>query len=57
MFNERLIRRLRKIDEVIDRQRAFLYRVPDPDTRERAEGHLLTLIEMREQIAASLSPA
>ena len=39
--------RLAKIDAVLQAQRRFIYSVPDPDTRERAEHNLYRLIEMR----------
>ncbi len=43
--------RLEQLDLVIARQKAFLARIPDPDNRERADGHLLQLIDMRDDIA------
>ena len=50
METVRLVKRLARLDDVIDRQRHFLHRVPDPDTREIAEKHLLQLIDMREEL-------
>lgn len=43
-------RRLARIEQAISDQRTFLHRVPDPDTRERAETHLYRLIAMREHL-------
>ncbi len=45
--------RVHRLDRAVSDQRAFLHRIPDPDTRERAEGHLLTLIDMRNAAVAS----
>ena len=43
--------RLARLEETIVAQKAFCHRVPDPDTRERADGHLLDLIEKRDVLA------
>ena len=43
--------RLAKLNAIVEAQRGFIYRVPGPDTRERAETHLLRLIEMRDEVA------
>lgn len=43
--------RLDRLERAIDAQKAFLHRVPDPDTRRRAETNLLVLIEMRDTAA------
>lgn len=47
-------RRIKRIEDTIERQRAFIYRVPDPDTRERAESHLVRLIDVRDQLSDCL---
>ena len=49
--------RLQRLDQVIAKQKAFLARVPDPDNRDRADGHLLQLIDMREDIARRYAAA
>ena len=49
--------RLQQLDQVIAKQKAFLARIPDPDNRERADGHLLQLIDMREDIARRYAAA
>lgn len=49
--------RLERLDHVIARQMAFLARIPDPDNRERADGHLLQLIDMREDISRRYAAA
>ena len=43
-------RRVERLEKAIQDQRAFLHRIPDPDTRERGEVHLFELIEMREKL-------
>ncbi len=43
--------RLAKLDAVLEAQHRFIYSVPDPDTRERAENHLYRLIEMRDEVS------
>jgi hypothetical protein len=48
---DRSRRRVERLDRAIQDQRAFLHRIPDPDTRERGEVHLFQLIEMREKLA------
>ena len=45
--------RLAKLEAVVQAQRSFIYSVPDPDTRERAERHLCELMEMREEAVAA----
>ena len=45
--------RLARLDAVLEAQHRFIYSVPDPDTRERAENHLYRLIEMRNEVATS----
>lgn len=50
MLKEIDIRRRARIERAIEDQKAFLHRVPDPDTREQAEAHLLTLVRMRDSI-------
>ena len=47
-------RRVERLDRAIQDQRAFLHRIPDPDTRERGEMHLFQLIEMREKLMGDL---
>ena len=47
---ERSLHRIERLEQAILDQRAFLYRVPDPDTRYRAEGNLMKLIEMRDDL-------
>ena len=47
-------KRLDRLDKAIQDQRAFLHRIPDPDTRERGEVHLFELIEMHEKLTADL---
>ena len=54
---ERLRKRIERVDKAIADQRAFLHRIPDPDTRERGEMHLFELIEMRDALAAKLQEA
>ena len=49
--------RLRRLDQVIAKQMAFLARIPDPDNRERADGHLLQLIDMREDVSRRYAAA
>ncbi len=43
--------RIKRLDQVILKQKAFLARIPDPDNRERADGHLLQLIDMRDEVS------
>lgn len=50
MLKEIDIQRRARIERAIEDQKAFLHRVPDPDTREQAETHLLTLVRMRDSI-------
>ena len=38
--------RLARLRDVFEKQKAFLHRIPDPNTRERAEDHLFMLGEM-----------
>lgn len=40
--------RIARIEKAIADQKVFLHRVPDPDTRYRAEGNLMKLVEMSE---------
>ena len=54
---ERLRKRVERIEKAIADQRAFLHRIPDPDTRERGEVHLFELIEMRDALTAQLQVA
>lgn len=55
---EKSRRRAKRLDKAIQDQRAFLHRVPDPDTRERSEFHLIQLIEMRERLPeGSIQPS
>ncbi len=51
---ERLRKRLQRIEKAIADQRAFLHRIPDPDTREKGESHLFQLMEMRDELLAKL---
>ncbi len=51
------IRRVERLERAIQDQRAFLHRIPDPDTRERGEMHLFELIEMREKLVAEREQA
>ena len=51
---EHLRKRLARIEKAIADQRAFLHRIPDPDTRERGEAHLFRLVEMRDELHAKL---
>ena len=51
---ERLRKRLDRLEKAVDDQRKFLHRIPDPDTRYKAESHLFQLIEMRDELAAKL---
>ena len=51
---EMLRKRLERIEKAIADQRAFLHRIPDPDTRERGEAHLFQLVEMRDELRAKL---
>ena len=51
---ERLRRRLERVEKAIHDQRAFLHRIPDPDTRQRGEAHLFELVEMRERLKAEI---
>jgi hypothetical protein len=48
--DEKYRRRVERVEKAIQDQRAFLHRIPDPDTRERGEVHLFELIEMREKL-------
>lgn len=50
-------RRVERLERAIQDQRAFLHRIPDPDTRERGEMHLFELIEMREKLVAEREQA
>ena len=52
---ERLRKRLQRIEKAIADQRAFLHRIPDPDTRYKAEAHLFKLIDMRDDLVAKLN--
>lgn len=52
---DRSRRRVERLEKAIQDQRAFLHRIPDPDTRERGEVHLFELIEMREKLAGDLA--
>ncbi|MCX8254274.1 protein of unknown function [Beijerinckiaceae bacterium RH AL1] len=52
--HEKYRRRVERLEKAIQDQRAFLHRIPDPDTRERGEVHLFELIEMREKLMSEL---
>ena len=39
---------LRRLAEAIEAQKEFCRRVPDPDTRERADGHLIEMVHRYE---------
>lgn len=52
--HEKYRRRVERLEKAIKDQRAFLHRIPDPDTRERGEVHLFELIEMREKLMSEL---
>lgn len=43
-------RKLERVERVLDAQRTYITRVPDPDNRYRAETNLLTLLEMRDAL-------
>lgn len=43
-------RRLERVERTLEAQKAFIHRVPDPDTRERAEANLMALVEMRDRL-------
>lgn len=51
---EQIRKRLARIEKAIADQRAFLHRIPDPDTRERGEAHLFQLVELRDELRAKL---
>ena len=53
--HERSCRRIERLEKAIQDQRAFLHRIPDPDTRERGEVHLFELIEMHEKVVAEVA--
>ena len=55
-MDEAKLSRLAKLERVVDQQKAFLHRIPDPDTRERAEGHLHLLIDMRDAAEMACGP-
>ena len=42
--------KLERLSAAIERQRRFMYTVPDPDNRERAESNLMTLIFLRDEL-------
>lgn len=42
--------RIRRVERAIEDQKAFLHRVPDPDTREKADAHLLELVDVRDRM-------
>ena len=42
--------KLERLEAAIERQRRFMYTVPDPDNRERAEANLMTLIFLRDEL-------
>ena len=42
--------KLERLSAAIERQRKFMYSVPDPDNRERAEANLMTLIFLRDEL-------
>ena len=42
------IARLEKLERAYQAQKSFIHRVPDPDTRERADEHLIELVSMRD---------
>ncbi len=43
-------KRLQRLEAALAEQKAFIHRVPDPDTRERAEANLILLVQMRDAI-------
>ena len=45
-----ILRRLEQVERVLEAQREYIHRVPDPDNRYRAETNLLTLLEMRDSL-------
>lgn len=46
--HDNAIARLQKLERAYQAQKSFIHRVPDPDTRERAEAHLIQLVTMRD---------
>jgi hypothetical protein len=46
--------RLSRIERAIVGQKMFVHRLPDPDTRERADGHLIELIEKRDRLLGAM---
>lgn len=42
--------KLKRLIAAIEAQRRFIYSVPDPDNRERAEANLMTLILLRDEM-------
>ena len=50
-------RRMEIVCQTIDRQKAYLARVPDPDNREAAEANLITLVAMRRDLEREIISA
>lgn len=42
--------KLQRLTAAIEAQRRFMYTVPDPDNRERAEANLMMLIFLRDEL-------